>query len=97
MRLKIFCLSMLLLLSFGVSALAAQPVQTTATQSSTAIQRALDHYQAGKLNEAAGLLRGFVISQPDSSLINQAYFYLARIHRDLGEPATALEYLGKMT
>ncbi len=97
MRFKISCLSLLLLLSFGVPILAAQPVATGAAQSSNAIQRALDHYHAGKLNEAAGLLRGFVISQPDSSLIDQAYFYLARIHRDLGEPTTALEYLGEMT
>jgi len=96
MRVKIFSLSLLLLLSLSVAALAVQPVETTATPASTALQRALDHYHVGKLNEAAGLLRGFVISQPDSALIDQAYFYLARIHRDLGEPATALEYLEKM-
>ena len=96
MRCKIFSLLLFLLLGFGAPFAAAQSPVMEATQGSAAMQRALDHYHAGKLNEAAGLLRGFVVSQPDSQLIDQAYFYLARIHRDLGEPRTALEYLEKI-
>lgn len=96
MRFRITSLLLCLLLGFGMPVLAAQPAGTSTVPGSTALERALDHYRAGKLNEAAGLLRGFVVSQPDSELLDQAYFYLARIHRDLGEPRTALEYLGKM-
>lgn len=64
-----------------------------AGQPEIALQRAADHYRAGKLNEAAGLLRGFLVSQPDPSQHNSAYFMLARIHADLGEPAQSLQYL----
>ena len=97
MRVKIASLSLLMLLSLGVSDVLAQQNETSVSQSETAIQRALDHYREGKLNEAAGLLRGFVISQPDSPLINQAFYYLARIHGDLDDPVTALVYLGQMS
>lgn len=97
MRIKIVSLTLLMLLLMSVSNALAQQYKASVSQSDIAIQRALDHYHDGKLNEAAGLLRGFVISQPDSTLINQAYYYLARIHRDLDDPATAIEYLGKMT
>ena len=97
MRFRIISLSLLpLLLSLVVSAGAAQLVPEAASPANTAMQRAIEHYQAGKLNEAAGLLRGLIVSQPDSSLINQAYYYLARIHRDLNDPVTALGYLDKM-
>jgi ABC-type branched-subunit amino acid transport system substrate-binding protein len=96
MRFKISSLLLFLLLCLGAPAAAAPSTPPAATQGSAAMQRALDHYHAGKLNEAAGLLRGFVVSQPDSELIDQAYFYLARIHHDLGEPRTALEYLEKI-
>jgi ABC-type branched-subunit amino acid transport system substrate-binding protein len=95
MRFRIISLS-LLLLSLVVSAGAAQLVPEPVSPANTAIQRALDHYQAGKLNEAAGLLRGLIVSQPDSDLVNQAYYYLARIHRDLNDPVTALGYLDKV-
>lgn len=96
MRFKIVCLLLLMLLGVAASNVLAQPTETTVSQADIAMQRALDHYHAGKLNEAAGLLRGFVISQPDSALINQAYYYLALIHHDLDDPASALDYLGQM-
>lgn len=96
MRFKIVSLSLFILLSFGVSPALPKPAETSAVQTDIAIQRALDHYHAGKLNEATGLLRGFIISQPDSELINQAYYYLARIHYELEDPVTASRYLDKM-
>jgi ABC-type branched-subunit amino acid transport system substrate-binding protein len=96
MRFKIACLALFMLLSLCVSTVLAQSGETAATQADIAMQRALDHYHSGKLNEAAGLLRGFVVSHPDSNLTNQAFFYLARIHKDLDDPATASEYLNKM-
>jgi len=74
----------------------AQPIAAASSPADNAMQRALDHYSAGKLNEAAGLLRGFIISYADSDLANQAYYYLARIHQDLGDPATAIDYLDKI-
>jgi ABC-type branched-subunit amino acid transport system substrate-binding protein len=85
---------LLLLLSCTVGSAFAQPYEPT--QADVAIQRALDHYHAGKLNEAAGLLRGFIISQSDSDRIDEAYYYLARIHHDLDEPAVALDYLERI-
>ena len=98
MRLKIISLFMLAFLSVNVSnTLAQQSLEETATQAEIAMQRAVDHYQAGLLNEAAGLLRGFVVSNPDSSLIDQAYYYLASIHNEQGDPATALGYLDKIS
>jgi ABC-type branched-subunit amino acid transport system substrate-binding protein len=112
MRFRTVCFSLLILLHAGLSTVLAQQgtstvlaqpseatvssAEETASQADTAMQRALDHYHDGKLNEAAGLLRGFVISQPDSDLVNQAYYYLARIHDDLDDPITALDYLGQM-
>ncbi len=96
MRFKIVSLLLFILLSLSVSTVLSQQTETQISQADIAIQRALDHYQAGKLNEATGLLRGFVISQPDSDLINQAYYYLARIHYDLEDPTTAIDYLNKM-
>ncbi len=88
MRRGILCLAVLMLvLSPGV--LHAR----VSGSADTALQRALAHYAAGKLNEAAGLLRGFIVSQADSPQIDDAYRHLARIHRDLGEPGVALDYL----
>ena len=83
-------------MSLVVTTVAAQASTTPVAQTNSAMQRALDHYHAGKLNEAAGLLRGLIVSQPDSELVNQAYYYLARIHRDLDDPVTALDYLEKL-
>lgn len=97
MRFKIASLFLFLLLCLGVTALMAQPVDSTLSPAESAIQRALDHYSAGKLNEAAGLLRGFVISHSDSALVDQAYYYLARVHQDLGDSATAIGYLEEMS
>ena len=85
---------LVLLLSCCAGAALAQP--TGPPQADIAMQRALDHYQAGKLNEAAGLLRGFIISQADSDRINEAYYYLARIHHDLDQPSIALDYLDRL-
>ena len=97
MRFKIVNLTLLTLLCFTLSSVFAQQsellpqsTEAPASQDEIAIKRALEHYRAGKLNEATGLLRGFVISQPDSELTNQAYYYLARIHSDLDDPATAI-------
>lgn len=98
MRFQIFSLSLLILLSVGVSStLAEQPEETTVSQAEVAMQRAVDHYHAGQLNEAAGLLRGFIVSHSDSELVDQAYYYLASIHDDLGDPATAIDYLDKLS
>ena len=98
MRLKIISLFMLVFLSVSVSnSLAQQPFAATATQAEVALQKAVDHYQTGQFNEAAGLLRGFVVSHPDSSLIDQAYYYLASIHYEQGDPATAVGYLDKIS
>jgi ABC-type branched-subunit amino acid transport system substrate-binding protein len=94
MRFRVTCLSVLLLAVFTVNSI-AQP--TTTTQADVALQRALDHYHAGKLNEAAGLLRGFIVSQPDPTLIDEAHYYLARIHLDLNNPPMALEYLDRIS
>lgn len=96
MQFRIASLLLLFLLTLSTVEVSAQPSAGGPAQAEASIKRALDHYHAGKLKEAAGLLRGFVISQPASELINQAYFYLARIHADLGEPATAIEYLDKV-
>ena len=85
---------LLLLLCCGAGGAFAQ--STEPTQADIAMQRALDHYHAGKLNEAAGLLRGFIISQSDSDRINEAYYYLALVHRDLDEPSIALDYLERI-
>ncbi len=94
MRFRTATVCLLLLLSFGVCTALAQP--TASSQADIAMQRALDHYHAGKLNEAAGLLRGFVVSQSDSDRINQAYYYLALVHRDLDEALIALDYLDRI-
>ncbi len=112
MRFRIVCFLLLMLLGASLTTVSAQPdasnvlaqpaetavspAEETASQADIAMQRALEHYHDGKLNEAAGLLRGFVISQPDSGLINQAYYYLAQIHSDLDDPISALDYLGQM-
>ncbi len=96
MRVKIVNLLLLMLLTVSVSNVLAQPSAAAVSQTDIAMQRALDHYHSGKLNEAAGLLRGFVISRPDSNQIDQAYYYLARIHHDLDDPTIAIDYLGKM-
>jgi ABC-type branched-subunit amino acid transport system substrate-binding protein len=76
--------------------LPAQTTHHTEQLVEAALLRAQDHYRAGKLNEAAGLLRGFIVSQPDSPLINHAYLYLAQIHHDLNEPERALDYLDRI-
>jgi branched-chain amino acid transport system substrate-binding protein len=96
MRFIVVILS-LLLLSLGVSPVAAQTPEGSIPRTDVALQRAIDHYNSGKLNEAAGLLRGYVISHTDPELKNQAYYYLARIHHDLDEPETAIGYLDKIT
>jgi branched-chain amino acid transport system substrate-binding protein len=96
MRFKIVSLSLLILLSFGGSSVYAQPVVTDVSQPDIVFKKALDHYHAGQLNEAAGMLRGFIVSQVDSSQIDKAYYYLARIYYDNNDPAMAIAFLGKM-
>jgi ABC-type branched-subunit amino acid transport system substrate-binding protein len=83
-----------MLLGLTSGHVAAQTTEMTSADKS--MQRALDHYHAGKLHEAAGLLRGFIISQPDSELVNTAYYTLAQIHHDLNEPSLAMDYLQKI-
>jgi len=94
MRFKTATVCLLLLLSFGLCSALAQSAMSS--QADIAMQRALDHYHNGKLNEAAGLLRGFLVSQSDSERINEAYYYLARVHQDLDEPSLALDYLSRI-
>ncbi len=95
-RLGIVSALLLLLTLAGSPGLAATASPDPDTSAQRSLQRALDHYHAGKLSEAAGLLRGFLVSQSDPESINQAYYYLARIHRDLGEPGMALDYLKRI-
>ncbi|MDT8440908.1 MAG: penicillin-binding protein activator [Desulfuromonadales bacterium] len=59
----------------------------------SALQRATEHYRAGKLNEAAGLLRGILVSQADPARRQTALFMLGQVHADLNEPMRSLEYL----
>lgn len=73
--------------------LPAQSTHPNEQLAEAALLRAQDHYRSGKLNEAAGLLRGFIVSQPNSPLINHAYLSLAQIHLDINEPERALGYL----
>lgn len=61
-----------------------------------AMDRALQHYRDGKLNEAAGLLRGFLVSHADSDLVDEARRSLAAIHADMDDPQRALEYLAEV-
>lgn len=96
MRLKIFSLSLFVLCCICVFQVSAQPYDSASSSAEVALQRALEQYHAGKLLEAAGLLRGFVISYQDTEEVKQAYYYLARIHRDLNDPATAMEYLDRL-
>ena len=100
MRFRVAIVWLLLLLLCSAASALGQPTEpsqpTEPTQADIAMQRALDHYHAGKLNEAAGLLRGFIITQSDSDRINEAYYYLALVHRDLDEPSIALDYLERI-
>lgn len=92
LRIAMICL----LLMFGCEAGSVLAQSDEPTQADIAMQRALDHYHSGKLNEAAGLLRGFIVSQSGSERINEAYYYLALVHRDLDEPSIALDYLDRI-
>lgn len=98
MRLQITSLLLLMLLFFGVSnTLAQQPLTAASRPAEIALQKAVDQYQSGQLNEAAVLLREFVISHPDSTLLDQAYYYLASINAKQGDTATAISYLDKIS
>jgi len=92
---RLVLLTLLCLLSCGVLQASAQPLAGAASPADIALKRAMEHYQAGKLNEAAGLLRGFVVTYPDTPQADQAYYALAQVHRALEEPAIALEYLAQ--
>jgi branched-chain amino acid transport system substrate-binding protein len=63
---------------------------------SSNVQKGIDLYQSGKSEEALSLLRGFVVSHPDSPELPQAYLYLARIFRDRGQYEDALVYLDRI-
>lgn len=97
MRLQITSLLLLMLLIGVPNSLAQQPLAATAGQAESALQKAVDQYRSGQLNDAAVLLRGFVISNPDSMLVDQAYYYLASINAEQGDPATAINYLDKIS
>jgi tetratricopeptide (TPR) repeat protein len=97
MRFRIISLVLLLLLTVSIGSSVAQPAAPSSPQADIALQRALKHYQAGKLNEAAGLLRGFIVTRTETDLVDKAYYHLACIHRDLGNPSLALEYLDRIS
>lgn len=98
MRFRIVNLLLLMLLHVSVSnTLAQQPLLATATQPDAALQQAVGYYRSGNLNEAADLLRSFVVSHSDSALIDQAYYYLASIHEKLDDPDMAASYLDKIS
>ncbi|PLX79625.1 MAG: hypothetical protein C0614_07680 [Desulfuromonas sp.] len=61
-----------------------------------AYDRGLAHYQEGRLAEAAGLLRGFLVSHPESPLVADTYRTLAAIHISRDEAALALDYIVKI-
>lgn len=83
-------------LTSGAGAAAAE-APLDQDRAAAAFERAMDHYQMGRLGEAAGLLRGFLVSYGDSLLTDAAYLQLARIHADLAEPEQALAYLAKVS
>jgi ABC-type branched-subunit amino acid transport system substrate-binding protein len=93
MHIKGFGLILGLFLLLACDAVAVDvPVQGEG-RADAALERAMEHYRAGKLNEAAGLLRGFLVSHKESPLIDTAYLRLAQIHAQLGDAQPALGYL----
>ena len=80
-----------------LAAPSAEPSATGASErAQAALDRAISHYEEGRLAEAAGLLRGFLVSYADSGLSGEAYRVLASVHADLDEPELALGYLVKL-
>lgn len=59
-------------------------------------QRAVELYHADRLDDALTGLRGFVIRNPNSPLLPQAYLYMARIFHDQGRCGEALLYLDRL-
>lgn len=90
----VFLLGTVFISVAGAVDMAATAVPTDRAQS--ALDRALEHYRDGRLGEAAGLLRGFLVSYPDSILTDKVYRTLAAIHADLDDPQLALDYLEKI-
>ena len=92
-------LLLLLLTAYAVEAAgsptSAEPGQTDRAQA--AMDRALQHYRDGKLNEAAGLLRGFLINHAESALVDEAHRQLAHIYEEMDEPQLALNYLAELS
>ncbi len=74
----------------------AAPLNPLEVRAQTAYDRAITHYQDGRLGEAAGLLRGFLVSHPESPLVTDAYRTLAAIHTSRDEANLALGYLDKI-
>jgi branched-chain amino acid transport system substrate-binding protein len=92
--------ALLLLLLTAFAAEAADSLTSAeagqAERAQAAMNRALQHYQEGRLNEAAGLLRGFLINHAESTLIDEAYRQLAHIYAEMDEPQLALNYLAEL-
>jgi len=76
---------------------AANPVNgMVLDRAQIAYDRAIAHYQEGRLGEAAGLLRGFLVSHSESPLVTDACRTLAAIHTSRDEASLALDYLVKI-
>lgn len=98
--LSLFCWLTASLLVLGGVCFAADPagsaVAGSPERARAALDRAVGHYEEGRLAEAAGLLRGFLVSHADSGLVGDAYRTLAAVHGDLDEPKLGLDYLAKL-
>lgn len=98
-RIGLCCLLLVFLSGTAAIAVAAVDVPSASAQvdrAQAALARALEHYRDGRLGEAAGLLRGFLVSYPDSDLADKVYRTLSAIHAELNNPRLALDYLGKI-
>ncbi|BCR06974.1 hypothetical protein DESUT3_40430 [Desulfuromonas versatilis] len=62
----------------------------------SSLQQGIELYQAGRSEEALGLLRGFVVRNYNSPQLPTAYLYLGRIFFDQGRPDEALLYLERI-
>jgi len=100
MRFKNLCCCLIagFLVLGGVVADPAPVAAATAApeRARAALERAVGHYEDGRLAEAAGLLRGFLVSHAESGLAGEAYRALAAVHADLDEPQLALDYLAEL-
>lgn len=90
--------ALLLMWSFGdmPSMAQAQGTSSAPVYRNGDFQRAVQLYHADRLDDALIGLRGFVIRNPNSPLLPQAYLYMARIFHDQGRCAEALLYLDRL-